>query len=67
MRGRIAIKRDSFGSLVSFNGSGKELFGCGNIAMLTQQEVNGESLFIDCAVEVSPSPSDSDVSLINAP
>jgi hypothetical protein len=67
MRGRRAIKRDSFGSLVSFNGSGKELFGCANISMLTEQEVNGESLLIDCAVEVSPSPPDSDVSLINTP
>ena len=50
-----------------FYRSYEELFGCGNIAMFTQQEINRESLFIDSTRQVSPPSSDSDVRFVYTP
>jgi hypothetical protein len=46
---------------------GEELVGGCEVSVLTQQEINCESLLIDCTIEVNPSPSDFDVSLIHTP
>jgi hypothetical protein len=67
MCGGIAVERNPLGSTVPLNSSYEESFGCGNISMFTQQEINRESLLIDSAIKVSPSPSDSDIRLVNAP
>jgi hypothetical protein len=35
--------------------------------MFTQQEIDREPLLIDCTIQISSSPADLDVSLVNAP
>lgn len=50
---RVAVERDRFGRAVLFNCSGKEPFGCGNVSVLAQQEIDRESLLIDNAIEMS--------------
>ena len=50
-----------------FNGSGKEPFGCGNISVFAQQEIDCQAALIDCTIQVSPPSSDSDVRFINTP
>ena len=64
---RIAVERDRFGSAMSSNGSSEEPSSSGNISMFTQQEIDREPLLIDCTIQISPSPADLDVSLVNAP
>lgn len=63
----IAVERYSFGSAVPLNRFNKELPGRSYILVLAQQEINSESLLIDGAIEVRPSPSDSDVRFVHTP
>jgi hypothetical protein len=64
---RVAIERNPLGSTVPFDCSYKESFGRCNISMFTQQEIDRESLPIDSAVEVCPSPSDLNICFVHSP
>jgi hypothetical protein len=65
--GGIAVERYPCGSTVSLNCSDQESFGRGNISMFAQSEIDREPLPIDCSIEISPPPSDSDVRFVNSP
>ncbi len=45
----------------------EEPFGCGDVAVFAEEEINSMSLFIYCPVEIRPSSSDFDIRLINTP
>ncbi len=67
MSGRITVNGDLPRRTVLFDRLSEELFGGSDVAVFAEEEINSESLFIYCTVEIRPSPSDFDIRLIDTP
>jgi hypothetical protein len=65
--GGVAVERDPLRCAVLIDCPSEVSFSGSNIPVLAEQEIDRVSVLIDGTVEVTPSPSDSDVSLVHAP
>ena len=67
MRGGIAIQRDLLGDAPLLDRARKEALGRGNIAVFTQEKINGLSFPIHCTVQIAPLPFDPNVRFLAPP
>ncbi len=67
MSGRITVNGDLPRRTVLFDRLSEELFGGSDVAVFAKEEINSESLFIYCTLEIRPSPSDFDIRFIDTP
>ena len=64
---RIAVDGDLLWWTMLLYRLGEELLGGGDVSVLAEEEVNGESLLIDRSIEISQSPLDFDVRFVHSP
>ena len=67
MGGRIPIERNLLRSAALLDRLLQELLGRGDIAVFTQEKVDGFPFFVDPTVEVDPFAFKLDVSFVDAP
>jgi hypothetical protein len=67
MSGRMAVERNPLWRAMLLYGSYEEPLRYSNVHVFAEQEIDCQAMLIDGAIEVGPSPSDSDISLVHSP